>query len=87
MADIIPPSPREAISKDNGTMFQRFWTWTTQVTRVLNFLSMAEGSGNPETVVSSARNRFYNDTASGDLYWKSVDDVAGDSTQGWKLIS
>ncbi len=86
MAEIIPPSPVEAIAEDNGTMFQRFRAWTQIVTKAINFLTMSEGSGSPEGVLSSQRNRFYNDTAGNALYWKSVDDVAGDDTMGWLLI-
>jgi len=87
VADIQPPSPIEAAVKANGSMFQRFRDWTQLITQAVNFNTVVDGTGNPEGVLSSQKNKFYNDAAAGDLYWKSVDDIAGDSTQGWKLIS
>ena len=83
---VEPPSPIEAAIKPDGSMWQRFMEWTQSITRLVNFFTMAEGSGSPETVVSSAKNRFYNDTTGNNLYWKSVDDIAGDTTQGWLLV-
>ena len=86
MADIIPPSPVESVIDAKGGMFQRFRDWTQATTRLINFFTMAEGSGNPENVLSSPKNKFYNDTTGNNLYWKSVDDIAGDDTQGWLLV-
>jgi hypothetical protein len=85
MSDIQPPSPVENITVEGG-MIQRFRDWTQLITRAVNFLMMAEGSGSPETVLSSDANKFYRDTAGPNLYWKSVDDVAGDATKGWLLV-
>jgi hypothetical protein len=85
MADINPPSPLEAITTE-GKMIQRFRTWTQNVTRLINFLNMAEGTGTPEASLVATANKFYRDTAAGSLYWKSVDDVAGDTSLGWKLV-
>ena len=86
MAEIIPPSPLESITTENGSMFQRFWTWTDRVTRAVNFTIQAVGSGNPEGVLSASAGKFYRDSAGPFLYWKSVDDVAGDKTLGWLLV-
>lgn len=87
MVDIIPPSPVEAAVTDSGSMFQRFRDWTQAMTRAVNLSTVASGTGSPEGVLSSEKNKFYNDTAGSALYWKSVDDVAGDTTLGWLLIS
>ena len=83
---VEPPSPIEAAIKANGSMFQRFMEWTQATTRLINFFTMAEGSGNPENVLASTKNKFYNDTVGNNLYWKSVDDIAGDATRGWLLV-
>ena len=86
MAKIIPPSPVEAITTDNGSMFQRFWAWTSAITMSVNFNTHAVGSGNPEGVLVASAGKFYRDSAGPFLYWKSVDDVAGDKTLGWLLV-
>ena len=86
MADIQPPSPIEPIVNERLSMLQRFRDWTQAVSRVINFLQMAEGTGSPEGVLASDANKFYRDTAGPSLYWKSVDDVAGDASQGWVLV-
>jgi hypothetical protein len=85
MADLIPPNTQQEITKD-GLMSQRFRDWTQAVTRLINLFQMAEGVGSPETVLIAGANKFYRDTAAGALYWKSVDDIAGDASLGWKLI-
>ena len=85
MADIIPPNPSVKVTSE-GKMLQRFWSWTQFITRAVNFLNMAEGAGSPDGVLSSAANKFYRDTAGAALYWKSVNDIAGDTTLGWVLV-
>ena len=70
----------------SGGMLTRFRDWTQAVTRAVNFFTMAEGSGSPETVLSATKNKFYNDTTGNNLYWKSVDDIAADTTKGWLLV-
>ena len=86
MAEIIPPSPVEAVTTESGSMFQRFMEWTQAITRAANFNTQAVGSGSPEGVLSSRAGKFYRDSAGPSLYWKSVDDVAGDKTLGWLLV-
>ena len=85
MADITAPSTTEKATND-GFMVQRFRDWTQFVTRLVNFLNTVEGTGSPDGVLESNANKFYRDTAAAQLYWKSVDDIAGDKSLGWKLI-
>lgn len=86
MADIIPPSPVESAVKENGSMFQRFRDWTQLMTRAVNLSTVASGTGSPEGVLEGLTNKFYTDTSGPNLYWKSVDDTAGDKTLGWLLV-
>ena len=86
MTDIVPPSTKLPIVDTSGGMLSRFRDWTQLITRAVNFFTMAEGSGSPETVLAATRNKFYNDTVGNNLYWKSVNDIAGDTTKGWLLV-
>ena len=83
MVDIIPPSPIEAAVTDSGSMFQRFRDWTQLITRAVNLSTMASGTGTPEGNLEALTNKLYTDTTGPTLYWKSVDDVAGDKSLGW----
>ena len=86
MVDIIPPSPVEAAVDDKGTMLQRFMIWTQEMTDAVNFTTPTSGTGTPEAFISATTGKFYTDTVVPNLYWKSVDDVAGDKTKGWLLV-
>ena len=86
MTDIVPPATNLPIVDTSGNMLTRFRDWTQFITRAVNFATMAEGSGSPETVLAAAKNKFYNDTTGNALYWKSVNDIAGDATKGWLLV-
>ncbi len=86
MADIIPPSPVNSAIKEDGSMFQRFRDWTQSITRAVNLSTVANGTGTPEGALEGLANKFYRDTAVPNLYWKSVDDVAGDKSLGWLLV-
>lgn len=85
MTDIVPPKTNLVITKMDK-MLQRFRDWTQLITRQVNFGTVIDGSGSPEGVLSSTANRFYRDTSGSNLYWKSVDDVATDTTLGWLLV-
>ncbi len=84
MTDIVPPKTGFPIT-EGGTMLQRFRDWTQLINRQVNKSTSASGTGSPEGVVVAETGKFYTDTAVPDLYWKSVDDVAGDTSMGWIL--
>lgn len=86
MADVIPPSPVESAIDAKGGMFQRFRDWTQSITRAVNLSTIATGSGTPNGSLEAVTNKLYTDTAGPSLYWKSVDDVAGDKSLGWVLV-
>ena len=86
MVDIIPPIPVEAVVDERGGMFQAFMNWTQDITNALNFVTPTSGAGTPEAAISAKTGKFYTDTAVPNLYWKSVDDVAGDKSLGWLLV-
>ena len=86
MVDIIPPSPVDPVIEDNGTMFQRFMNWTQDVSNALNFVTPTSGSGTPEGNIEAKTGKFYTDTDVPNLYWKSVDESAGDKSLGWLLV-
>jgi hypothetical protein len=83
VADIIPPSPVNSAIKEDGSMFQRFRDWTQSITRAVNLSTVATGSGTPENNLEAFTNKLYIDTAGPSIYWKSVDDISGDKSQGW----
>ena len=86
MADIIPPSPINSAIKEDGSMFQRFRDWTQSITKAVNLSTVATGTGTPGGALEAVTNRLYSDTGGPNLYWKSVDDVAGDKSLGWLLV-
>lgn len=86
MVDIIAPKPIDLIVDDSGKMDQEFMLWTQDITSQINFNTIIDGSGSPETIIAARANKKYRDTAGPNLYWKSVDDVAGDKTKGWLLV-
>ena len=56
---------------------------------VIDEQAIVHGTGNPEGVVSAIKGKTYQDDngiAGAIRYAKSVDDIAGDTTQGWVLI-
>ena len=83
MVDIIPPSPIESAIDADGGMFQRFRDWTQAITRAVNLSTIATGSGTPENNLEAFTNKLYIDTTGPSIYWKSVDDISGDKSQGW----
>jgi len=85
VADISPPIPLDSIVV-NDVMLQEFMLWTQDITDRVNFNTVLDGTGTPEAAVSALANKFFRDTAVPNLYWKSVDDVAGDDTLGWLLV-
>lgn len=86
MLDVLAPDFTIAIVRENGKMFDDFSDWAAEVSRAINALSVADGTGTPEGSLSAEANKFYRDTVVPNLYWKSVDDVASDTTLGWLLV-
>jgi len=81
VADLSPPMPLDSIVA-NDVMLQEFMLWTQDVTERVNFNTVAEGSGSPEGVLEALPNKFYQDTAVPNLYWKST----GTGDTGWLLV-
>ena len=86
MVDISPPTPVDKVVDKNGGMFQAFMNWTQDITNALNFVTPTSGSGTPEGSIEAKTGKLYTDTDVPSLYWKSVDDVAGDKSNGWLLV-
>lgn len=85
MSDIVPPSPTESIVEPDGSMEQRFRSWTQQVSSILP----SAGTGSPEGVVEAPVTAFYMDNAGlpgNVLYIKKVADIGGDRRKGWELV-
>jgi len=70
-----------------GKMTDQVRRWVVAVT---NF-QIIESSGSPEGVLSAKANKQYRDTSATnpgtDLYIKRFDEVGGDTTLGWVLVS
>jgi len=87
--NIVPPDSQKPITEQNMTMFYVFREWTIAITNEVNDRALLFGTGNPENVVSAKKGQEYMDesgTASNIKYIKKVDDIAGDTKQGWILI-
>lgn len=85
MAEIIAIGPYSPIATEDGLMTQEMAAFVNLVAN----LSIIEGSGSPETVVSASVSRLYMDTAGSAgsiLYIKRDSDIGGDDTQGWILV-
>lgn len=85
MTDIVSPKTGLPITQTEK-MTRRFRDWTQLITRATNLNTIIDGTGSPEGVLSAVANTQFRDTAGPNLYWKSVDDVAGDTTMGWLLV-
>ena len=72
-----------------GRPTEKLHLFSVAVADVFNNFLPISGSGNPEGVVESLANRMYFDLSGAPgsrLYWKAVDDVAGDKSAGWELV-
>lgn len=75
------PVPTTSIVNELGFMLNNFRTWTQQISR----LSILEGSGSPEGVITASPTRMYMDTAGAAgsiLYIKQT----GTTNTGWVLV-
>lgn len=75
------PVPTTSIVDQAGLMLNNFRTWTQQISR----LSILEGSGSPEGVITASPTRMYMDTAGSTgsiLYIKQT----GTANTGWVLV-
>ena len=83
MVELSVPYPTDAaVNPDDGKMVAEFMLWTQDVTKLINFNTVAEGSGSPEGVVTALPNKFYRDEDVPNLYWKST----GTGDTGWLLV-
>lgn len=87
MAQVAPITGVTPIVQATMQMTPRFRKWVTDITN----LQIAESTGSPEGVLSSKASKFYRDTSATnpgtDLYVKRFDEVGGDTTLGWELVS
>lgn len=85
MADTTIPEALQPFVDENGLM-------TIEVANFINIignLTIAEGSGSPETVLEATVSKLYMDTsgsAGSILYIKRDADIGGDKSQGWILV-
>jgi len=89
MTDLTQLQPSSPILDERLVMTQQTRLFFTNLLKVIDEQAIIYGDGSPEGVVSAAKGKTYQDNngiASAIRYAKSVDDVAGDDTQGWILI-
>lgn len=85
MADTTIPLELQPIVDENGIM-------TLDMSNFINIigrLTIAEGAGSPESVLSANVSKLYMDTAGtagSILYVKRDAAIGGDTTQGWILV-
>lgn len=85
MADIVPPHDQFPLVDRSGRGVSRFFGWIREITRAVNNLVPATGTGSPEGVVEAGLHKQYIDTdypAGATLYLKTTD--AGNT--GWQVI-
>ena len=78
MANIIPPGRNESIVDRLFFGTQRMVDWMQAISR----LSVLEGNGSPEGVITAQRTRWYYDIANDDIYFKTT---SGGNT-GWRIV-
>ena len=87
MAQVAPITGVTPITEATRQMTARFRKWVTDITN----LQIAESTGSPEGVLSAKASKLYRDTSATnpgtDLYIKRFDEVSGDKTLGWELVS
>lgn len=85
----VNPISRSVKAVDaNGRPTQEFNVFTEDVSNLARVTTPSTGTGNPDGVLEAPQGRFYFDTAAAPgsrLYFKQVDDVAGDKSLGWAL--
>ena len=89
MTTLTQLEQNNGILLDDLSMTDQTRLFFTNLLLVIDEQSIAYGTGNPEGVVSAIKGKTYQDnsgTASAIRYAKSVDDVGGDTAQGWILI-
>jgi len=83
VAETTIPEAGQPFVDENGMM-------TIPVSNFINIignLTIAEGSGSPESVLEALVTKLYMDTATGELYIKHLADIAGDRSQGWVIVT
>jgi len=87
MAQVAPITGVTPIVQETKQMTPRFRKWVTDITN----LQIAESTDSPEGVLSAKASKLYRDTSATnpgtDLYIKRFDQVNGDTTLGWELVS
>jgi len=82
---VVPIDPSFPIIQENKLPVDFFRLWILQVTEG----GLLIGSGSPETVIEAQQGKCYmdEDGSTGNVFYiKQKADIAGDRTQGWKLI-
>ena len=85
VADTTIPQETRNIVDENGIMTREMADFVT----IIGQLTIAEGAGSPEGVLSANVSKLYMDTAGtagSILYVKRDAAIGGDATQGWILV-
>lgn len=86
----VNPISRSVKAVDQqGRPTQEFNLFTEACSTVAEITVPAVGTGNPEGNLEARQGKMYFDTAGvpgSRLYFKQVDDVAGDKSLGWALV-
>lgn len=96
MTALVPrPNGTNPIAEPNLTMVQKFRSWVNSIHGCVEdtvaqvaLLTPILSTGSPEGVVPAAAGQVYLDTAGASgsrRYTKMVDDVAGNTDEGWVL--
>lgn len=85
----VNPISRSVKAVDTqGRPTQELNMFTEAVAELEKVTLPATGTGNPDGILEAPAGKFYFDTAGAPgsrLYFKQVDDVAGDKSLGWAL--
>ena len=87
MAVTLPEFTAEIVLNNKQT--QELNDFFLAIIDELEFLEEATGTGSPEAVLAAIQGKRYRDingTAGSIMYVKNLDDISGDTTQGWVLV-
>lgn len=81
-----PPSRSRPIVDSSGAMTQELTSWVQQANNAIAI----KGTGNPEGVIEAQSGRWFVDqtvSVTPFIYFKQLDEISGDKTQGWRVVA
>lgn len=87
---LINPDSQFPIVDQNGNMTAEMFAFIEEATTRINNAEPIDGTGTPEASVIADVGRWYVDKSAAvgaGIYYKELDNIAGDRSKGWVLRS